>query len=161
MWFALPENCYIVCPVMDFPQQLYMVIDLSGYHGNWKSETQAVVLLLAFLHWLETGTLLGYAEAEQKLGLSFSTKHLHRAHHMSCKLARSDMTKEQRLVDLTFRTKVLFWSGVVPSSLAVGVLSYVAVSNEPDAQVVADEETGDIPDGELCGQHSFHVDTGR
>ena len=37
------------------------------------------------------------------------------------------MTKEQRLVDLTFRTKVLFWSGVVPSSLAVGVLSYVAV----------------------------------
>ncbi|WOG92431.1 hypothetical protein DCAR_0311698 [Daucus carota subsp. sativus] len=91
----------------------------------------------------------------------------------------SDMTKEQRLVDLTFRTKVLFWSGVVPSSLAVGVLSYVAVrwkewrqvrriqqdnsaaSNERDAQVVADEETGDIADGELCGQHSFHVDTGR
>ena len=36
-----------------------------------------------------------------------------------------------------------------------------ADSNEPDAQVIADEETGDIPDGELCGQHSFHVDTGR
>ncbi|XP_063936936.1 uncharacterized protein LOC108195486 isoform X2 [Daucus carota subsp. sativus] len=39
------------------------------YHGNWKSETQAVVSLLAFLHWLETGTLPGHAEAEQKLGL--------------------------------------------------------------------------------------------
>ncbi|WOG91276.1 hypothetical protein DCAR_0310524 [Daucus carota subsp. sativus] len=42
------------------------------YHGNWKSETQAVVSLLAFLHWLETGTLLGHAEAEQKLGLDKS-----------------------------------------------------------------------------------------
>ncbi|KAL1811340.1 hypothetical protein ACET3Z_021405 [Daucus carota] len=84
----------------------------------------------------------------------------------------SDMTKEQMLVDLAFRTKVLFWGGVVLSSLAIGVLSYAAVrnwnrwkewrqvrriqqdnsadSNEPDAQVIADEETGDIPDGELC-----------
>ena len=42
------------------------------YHGNWKSETQAVVSLLAFLHWLETGTLPGHAEAEQKLGCMFS-----------------------------------------------------------------------------------------
>ncbi|KAK1360295.1 RING-type E3 ubiquitin transferase [Heracleum sosnowskyi] len=84
----------------------------------------------------------------------------------------SDMTKEQMLVDLAFRTKVLFWSGVVLSSLAIGVLGYAAVRNwnrwkewrqvrrvqqdnsaassEAETQVVADEETGDIPDGELC-----------
>lgn len=84
----------------------------------------------------------------------------------------SDMTKEQMLVDLAFRTKVLFWSGVVLSSLAIGVLGYAAVRNwkrwkewrqvrrvqqdnsaassEAEAQVVSDEETGHIPDGELC-----------
>ncbi|XP_031285738.1 translin [Pistacia vera] len=39
------------------------------YHGDWRSETQNVVSLLAFMHWLETGTLLMHAEAEQKLGL--------------------------------------------------------------------------------------------
>ncbi|KAJ0089187.1 hypothetical protein Patl1_32134 [Pistacia atlantica] len=38
------------------------------YHGDWRSETQNVVSLLAFMHWLETGTLLMHAEAEQKLG---------------------------------------------------------------------------------------------
>lgn len=37
------------------------------------------------------------------------------------------MTKEQMLVDLAFRTKVLFWSGVFFSSLAIGVLGYAAV----------------------------------
>ncbi|XP_031279062.1 translin-like [Pistacia vera] len=39
------------------------------YHGDWRSETQNVVSLLAFMHWLETGTLLMHAEVEQKLGL--------------------------------------------------------------------------------------------
>lgn len=40
------------------------------YHGDWRSETQAVVSQLAFMHWLETGTLLVHAEAEAKLGLN-------------------------------------------------------------------------------------------
>ncbi|KAL0309701.1 UNVERIFIED_CONTAM: ABC transporter G family member 28 [Sesamum radiatum] len=39
------------------------------YHGDWKSETQTVVSLLAFMHWLETGSLLLHTEAEEKLGL--------------------------------------------------------------------------------------------
>lgn len=39
------------------------------YHGDWKSETQNAVSLLAFLHWLETGSLLKHIEAEEKLGL--------------------------------------------------------------------------------------------
>nr|CAD1835976.1 unnamed protein product [Ananas comosus var. bracteatus] len=38
------------------------------YHGDWRSETQTVVSLLAFLHWLETGSLLMHTEAEKKLG---------------------------------------------------------------------------------------------
>ncbi|KAM5559776.1 hypothetical protein ABKV19_021120 [Rosa sericea] len=42
------------------------------YHGDWKSETQTVVSVLAFMHWLETGTLLLHTEAEEKLGLSGS-----------------------------------------------------------------------------------------
>ncbi|KAF2583591.1 hypothetical protein F2Q68_00001519, partial [Brassica cretica] len=40
------------------------------YHGDWRSETQAVVSQLAFMHWLETGTLLVHTEAEAKLGLN-------------------------------------------------------------------------------------------
>ncbi|XP_073044365.1 uncharacterized protein [Primulina eburnea] len=39
------------------------------YHGDWRSETQTVVSLLAFMHWLETGDLLHHMEAEEKLGL--------------------------------------------------------------------------------------------
>ncbi|OAY73221.1 Translin [Ananas comosus] len=42
------------------------------YHGDWRSETQTVVSLLAFLHWLETGSLLMHTEAEKKLGLDSS-----------------------------------------------------------------------------------------
>ncbi|KAI8563328.1 hypothetical protein RHMOL_Rhmol03G0103800 [Rhododendron molle] len=42
------------------------------YHGDWRSETQTVVSLLAFLHWLETGNLLVHTEAEEKLGLNNS-----------------------------------------------------------------------------------------
>ncbi|KAG7960453.1 hypothetical protein I3843_10G124400 [Carya illinoinensis] len=42
------------------------------YHGDWRSETQTVVSLLAFMHWLETGSLLMHSEAEEKLGLNNS-----------------------------------------------------------------------------------------
>ncbi|KAG5055562.1 hypothetical protein JHK85_008072 [Glycine max] len=38
------------------------------YHGDWKSETQPVVSMLTFMHWLETGSLLEHKEAEEKLG---------------------------------------------------------------------------------------------
>ncbi|ESW34756.1 hypothetical protein PHAVU_001G178300 [Phaseolus vulgaris] len=40
------------------------------YHGDWRSETQTVVSMLTFMHWLETGSLLDHKEAEEKLGLS-------------------------------------------------------------------------------------------
>lgn len=42
------------------------------YHGDWKSETQTVVSLIAFMHWLETGTLVLHNEVEEKLGCKFS-----------------------------------------------------------------------------------------
>ncbi|XP_058207997.1 uncharacterized protein LOC131321022 [Rhododendron vialii] len=42
------------------------------YHGDWRSETQTVVSLLAFMHWLDTGNLLVHTEAEEKLGLNNS-----------------------------------------------------------------------------------------
>ncbi|XP_059285520.1 E3 ubiquitin-protein ligase SPL2 isoform X1 [Lycium ferocissimum] len=84
----------------------------------------------------------------------------------------SDMTKDQMLVDLAFKTRVLLWSGVVLGAVAVGVLGYAVVrnwnrwkqwrhqrqaqqqrdsaSNDADSQVSADEETEDVPDGQLC-----------
>ncbi|KAF1002248.1 E3 ubiquitin-protein ligase SPL2-like [Apium graveolens] len=92
----------------------------------------------------------------------------------SCKdlpVFMSDMTKEQILVDLSFRIKVLLWSGVVLGSLAIGVLGYAAVRNwnkwkerrqmrqiqrdntadssEADTHIVTDED-GNIPEVELC-----------
>ncbi|MCE5165902.1 hypothetical protein HAX54_013014 [Datura stramonium] len=39
----------------------------------------------------------------------------------------SDMTKDQMLVHLAFKSKVLLWSGVVLGSVAVGVLGYAVV----------------------------------
>lgn len=84
----------------------------------------------------------------------------------------SDMTKDQMVVDLAFKTKVLLWSGVVLGSLSIGILGYAAVRNwnrwkewrqhrqsqqqnhaastVDDPQIDADEEAGDVPDGQLC-----------
>ncbi|KAJ7976938.1 Translin family protein [Quillaja saponaria] len=42
------------------------------YHGDWRSETQSVVSLLTFTHWLETGSLLVHSDVEEKLGLNNS-----------------------------------------------------------------------------------------
>ncbi|XP_021911275.1 translin-like [Carica papaya] len=50
----------------EYPGQYYR------YHGDWRSETQTVVSLLSFMHWLETGSLLMHTQAEEKLGLNNS-----------------------------------------------------------------------------------------
>ncbi|CAL9092638.1 unnamed protein product [Musa textilis] len=42
------------------------------FHGDWRSETQTAVSLIAFLHWLDTGSLLMHPEAENILGLDSS-----------------------------------------------------------------------------------------
>ena len=51
---------------------IWLVIALwYRYHGDWRSETQIVVSLLTFMHWLETGNLLMHTEAQEKLGCMF------------------------------------------------------------------------------------------
>ncbi|KAE7999046.1 hypothetical protein FH972_003530 [Carpinus fangiana] len=85
----------------------------------------------------------------------------------------SDMTKDQMIVDLAFRSKVLLWSCVALGSLSIGVLGYAVVRNwnrwkewrqqrqlqqprqaasdDVHSRVAAEEEEmGEIPDGELC-----------
>ncbi|MBA0724379.1 hypothetical protein Golax_021070 [Gossypium laxum] len=83
----------------------------------------------------------------------------------------TDMTKDQMLLDLAFKTKILFWSGVVLGSLSIGILGYAFVRNwnkwkerrlrrfqqaanaatdDSTLQMDLDEELGDVPDGELC-----------
>ncbi|KAK9127475.1 hypothetical protein Syun_016272 [Stephania yunnanensis] len=42
------------------------------YHGDWRTETQTAISLIAFLHWLQTENLLVHSEVEQKLGLDSS-----------------------------------------------------------------------------------------
>ncbi|KAK6914688.1 hypothetical protein RJ641_019805 [Dillenia turbinata] len=84
----------------------------------------------------------------------------------------SEMTKDQMLADLAFRTKLLLWGGIVFGSLSIGILGYavlrnwskwkecrlrrqarrasLAAENEAAAQLGAEEETETVPDGELC-----------
>ncbi|XP_043718825.1 E3 ubiquitin-protein ligase SPL2-like [Telopea speciosissima] len=88
----------------------------------------------------------------------------------SCKdlpIFLSDMTKDQLVVDLAFRTKVLLWGGIFLGSLSFGILGYAIVRNwnkwkewrqqrraqQPRvaaAEIGTDEDLGDVPDGELC-----------
>ncbi|RVW52194.1 E3 ubiquitin-protein ligase SPL2 [Vitis vinifera] len=84
---------------------------------------------------------------------------------------RSEMSKDQMVVDLAFKSKVLFWSGVILGSVSIGVLGYAVVRNwnrwkewrqqrgvRPPSQAVTDDtdtqiaedDAGDVPDGELC-----------
>eukprot|EP00262_Sarcandra_glabra_P004905 TRINITY_DN16140_c0_g1_i1.p1 TRINITY_DN16140_c0_g1~~TRINITY_DN16140_c0_g1_i1.p1 ORF type:complete len:408 (+),score=24.48 TRINITY_DN16140_c0_g1_i1:60-1226(+) len=84
----------------------------------------------------------------------------------------SDMTKDQMEVDLDIRTTVMFWSGILLGTLSIGVLGYSIIRNwckwrewrdsrrslqsQRDATTAesnadaAEEESGDVPDGELC-----------
>ncbi|TXG68335.1 hypothetical protein EZV62_003270 [Acer yangbiense] len=85
----------------------------------------------------------------------------------------TEMTKDQVVVDLADKTKILFWSGIVISSLSLGALSYCFFRNwnrwkeyrryrqsqqptqahgsDADSQFGEEEEVdGDIPDGQLC-----------
>ncbi|KAH6827914.1 hypothetical protein C2S53_014876 [Perilla frutescens var. hirtella] len=86
----------------------------------------------------------------------------------------SNLTKDQLVADLSFKTKVLMWSGLVFGSLAVGIIGYsvarnwikwkerrhqqqtqqqnnsTSTSSDSAADEVADDEPEEIPDGELC-----------
>ncbi|KAL4625385.1 hypothetical protein ACB092_05G022000 [Castanea dentata] len=84
----------------------------------------------------------------------------------------SDLTKDQMIVDLAFRSKILLWVGVAFGTLSIGILGYAVMRNwnrwkewrqnrqlqqqsqaanpDADTQIASEEETGDVPDGELC-----------
>ncbi|XWS16162.1 hypothetical protein CRYUN_Cryun34aG0061600 [Craigia yunnanensis] len=83
----------------------------------------------------------------------------------------SDLTKDQMLLDLAFKTKILFWSSIILGSLSIGILGYAFVRNwnkwkewrlrrfqqsthaatdDATSEIAVDEEAGDVPDGELC-----------
>lgn len=44
-----------------------------------------------------------------------------------CLFSRTEMTKDQMVVDLAFSTKILLLSGIVLGSLSVGILGYAVV----------------------------------
>ncbi|XVF27070.1 hypothetical protein REPUB_Repub14bG0074700 [Reevesia pubescens] len=83
----------------------------------------------------------------------------------------SDMTKDQMLLDLAFKTEILLWSSISLGSLSIGILGYAFVRNwnkwkewrlrwfqqsaqaatdDATSDIAEDEEAGDVPDGELC-----------
>lgn len=87
----------------------------------------------------------------------------------------SNMSKHQMVMELDFRTKVLFWGAVVVGSLATGILGYAVVRNwnrlkewrqrrqiqqenaaaaeeidGAEGDVAAEEEGADVPEGQLC-----------
>ncbi|KAH9615473.1 hypothetical protein KSS87_010386 [Heliosperma pusillum] len=86
-----------------------------------------------------------------------------------------DLTKDQMLIELSLRAKILLWSGVVVGTVSIGVLGYSIVRNynkwkqwreqrraqqerldavdnneETELEEVEDDETEDILDGQLC-----------
>ncbi|KAL8043438.1 hypothetical protein ABFX02_09G119700 [Erythranthe guttata] len=82
----------------------------------------------------------------------------------------SILTKDQMIADLSFKSKVLLWSGLILGTVAIGVLGYSISRNwskwkewkarraqqQQNASRIEnldeteEEESGDVPDGELC-----------
>ncbi|KAI4329083.1 hypothetical protein L6164_021385 [Bauhinia variegata] len=84
----------------------------------------------------------------------------------------TEMSKDQLLVDLAFKTNILFWGGIIFGSMSVAILGYAAirnwnkwkewrlrrqlqqqghdVSNDADSQTAGDDEPEEVPDGQLC-----------
>ncbi|KAF5751150.1 mitochondrial ubiquitin ligase activator of nfkb 1-A [Tripterygium wilfordii] len=80
----------------------------------------------------------------------------------------SDMTKDQMILDLAFKTKVLLWSGIALGSLSAVVLGYAIIRNlnkwkewrkqrrsqQSNSAAIAradmTDEEGDVPEGQLC-----------
>lgn len=108
------------------------------------------------------------------LSISSSTRYVLEYRPIWGSVCRSALTKDQLVADLSFKTKVLMWSGLVFGTLAIGILGYsvgrnwnkwkeyrrqqrtqqqnnsTSTTSDSLADVVVDEEPEEIPDGELC-----------
>ncbi|GAB2220040.1 hypothetical protein Droror1_Dr00007682 [Drosera rotundifolia] len=81
----------------------------------------------------------------------------------------SELTQDQMVIELSYKTKILLWSGLIFGSLAVCVLGFSVMRNwskwkawrarrtsrqrRDDAQLIReeeDEDSGEVPDGQLC-----------
>ncbi|KAL6585195.1 hypothetical protein OROMI_004484 [Orobanche minor] len=81
----------------------------------------------------------------------------------------SDLSRDQIIADISFRSNVLMWSGLVFGSVAIGIIGYSIARNwikwkerrrgsqqnnptdiPTPADVALDEEPEDVSDGELC-----------
>lgn len=104
--------------------------------------------------------------------LQQDTPHIQASHDLPFFL--SDLTKDQLVLDLAHKTKLLFWFGIVIGSASLATLGYAFTKNwqrlkdwreqrrlrqsriDDAAQAEADtldhmaQETDDIPDGQLC-----------
>lgn len=47
------------------------------------------------------------------------------------------MTKDQMVVDLTFSSKVLFWSGVLLGTLSFGILGFAIVRYHFESKLIS------------------------
>lgn len=92
----------------------------------------------------------------------------------------SEMTKDQMVLELSSKAKILLWSGIIVGSVSIGILGYAIWRNwnkwkewrerrraqqeiaaaaaaaatgggdNLESEVIEDEEVGDVPDGQLC-----------
>ncbi|KAJ8448251.1 hypothetical protein Cgig2_025175 [Carnegiea gigantea] len=92
----------------------------------------------------------------------------------------SEMTKDQMVLELSSKAKILLWSGIIVGSVSIGILGYAILRNwnkwkewrerrraqqeiaaaaaaaaatagdNLELEVIEDEEVGDVPDGQLC-----------
>lgn len=90
----------------------------------------------------------------------------------------SEMTKDQMVLELSSKAKILLWSGIIVGSVSIGILGYAILRNwnkwkewrerrraqqeiaaaaaaaasgdNLELEVIEDEEVGDVPDGQFC-----------
>ncbi|KAJ8756214.1 hypothetical protein K2173_024761 [Erythroxylum novogranatense] len=168
-----------------WPQSEYVIVDMEGsrhtlplvtvYHKLQPIHASSYTFLHAILgHGYPVGVLdeekiLPLGKEITVVGICNSKNGIPEI--KSCKdlpYFLSDKTKDQMVVDLGFKTKVLLWGGIVLGSVSIGILGYAIkrnwtrwkewrqqrqsqqVSDGDSSQIESDEEVGDVPDGQLC-----------
>lgn len=176
------------------PHSDYVLVDLDGskhplplttvYHNMQPIQASPYTFLQALLgHEYPVGVvdeekILPLGKEVTAVGTCFSKNGIFEI--KSCRdlpYFLSELTKDQMVIELSFKTKFLLWSGIVVGTVSIGILGYAIVrnwnkwkqwweyrraqlqnravdgdssSNNSESEVVEDEEVGDIPDGQLC-----------